>query len=228
MPTVDPSPTSAFVSDAPDPWRPLARLDHLVMTQVRDEVLVYDQATHHIHHLNPTSHAVWAACDGARTVPAIAQAVGAALGAEVSLEVVNLALGQLGEANLLVGALPTVERESRSSRRTMVRRLAIAGGVALPALASISAPTAAQSSSLSCEAQGGLSLGDPCTATVQCCSGNCAANVCAVFIPPTSVPPDTAACGRPCGSSADCGGVCGTCRDVNSGTPDLPVIFLCL
>ena len=211
------SPTPILPGDSGDLWQPMARRDHLVMNQVGEEVLVYDETTHAIHHLNPTSHAVWAACDGTRTSAMIAQAAGAVLGAEVSDVVVRLALSQLVTANLLVGKIPTEIEQPRHSRRTVLRRMAVAGGVALPVLASISAPAAADSHSSSCEAQGGRALGASCTESSQCCTGNCAAGFCAVFIPPTPIPPDTAACGRRCSSNGDCGGVCGRCTNVGDG-----------
>lgn len=61
------------------PWRPQACLAHLVMSHVGEEVLVYDETRHAIHRLNPTSNAVWALCDGTRTLTDLAQAASAAL-----------------------------------------------------------------------------------------------------------------------------------------------------
>ena len=173
MRTLATSPTPVLPSASIAPWRPLARHDHLVMNQVGDEVLVYDETTHAIPHLNPTSQAVWSLCDGTRTPASIGQAASAALGAEVSEDVVRLALGQLTGANLLVGATPTEMGQPRSTRRVMLRRMAVAGGVALPALVSISAPAAAAHAS--CHARG-----ETCSATVPCCAGNtCANGICA-------------------------------------------------
>ncbi len=152
--------------DAPDhldSWRPQARLDHLVMTHAGEEVLVYDQTIHAIHHLNPTSHLVWTLCDGTRTPATIAQVASAALGAEVSDVVVRLVLSQLAGANLLVGAAPTETEHPRHSRRAVLRRMAVAGGVALPVLVSVSAPAAAVHGS--CHTSGS------CTSDSQCCSG---------------------------------------------------------
>lgn len=143
------------------------------MSQVGDEVLVYDETTHAIHRLNPTSHLVWSACDGTRTLPAIRQVAGAGLGAEVSEDVVRLALTQLAATNLLDGPIPTGVKEPRQSRRTVLRRMAIAGGVTLPVLVSISAPTAAVA---------GFSLCTPtnniCVSGVPCCAGPCEGNIC--------------------------------------------------
>lgn len=73
--------------------------------------------------------------------------VGAGLGVEVPEAVVRLALRQLAEVHLLVGVLPSKVQEPRQSRRVLLRRMAIAGGVALPTLAPISAPSAVAATS---------------------------------------------------------------------------------
>jgi hypothetical protein len=164
----------------------MARHEDLVMTEVNDETLVYDQTSHAIHQLNPTSRTIWTLCDGTRTVPDVAQAAGLALGAQVSSDVVRLALGQLGSANLLVGPIPAERRTSRHSRRTMLRRMAIAGGVALPALVSISTPVAADHSSTCHE------LGTPCTNISDCCRGACPTGICCLDV------------GLPCTSGSQC------------------------
>ena len=72
MRTVTTSLTPGSPNDSVAPWRPVARLDHLIMTHVGEEVLVYDETTHAIHNLNPTSHAVWTLCDGTRTLAVLA------------------------------------------------------------------------------------------------------------------------------------------------------------
>jgi hypothetical protein len=77
----------------------------LVTTTAAAEVLVYDQRSHHIHHLNPITSAVWRACDGARTQPEVEVVVAARLGAAVSQETLRLALTQLEDAELLAGPL---------------------------------------------------------------------------------------------------------------------------
>jgi hypothetical protein len=145
------------------------------MTEVDGDTLVYDQMTHHIHHLNATTHAVWSLCDGTRTLAVIAQAAGVVLGAEVSEDVVRLALSQLTAATLLAESLPTEMRPSRSSRRFMLRRLAIAGGVALPALVSVSAPTAAGTISTSCA---GFHQGCNPHNLQPCCGSNVCIDMC--------------------------------------------------
>jgi hypothetical protein len=164
---------------------PVARLDHLMMSHVGDEVLVYDQTTHAIHRLNAITHLVWTLCDGSRTVPGISQEVEAALRAETSEAVVRLALSQLAGAQLLDSALPADMRQPRSSRRVMLQRMAIAGGVALPALVSVSAPASATHGS--CHA-----LGSSCTLDSHCCSG-----VCSTGCPDAPTPPTCRRAGGP-------------------------------
>lgn len=71
---------------------PSARTVDLVTTESKDEVLVYDQTVHHIHHLNATATKVWRLCDGQRTVSEIAAEAG------VAEEAVKLALRTLEDA----------------------------------------------------------------------------------------------------------------------------------
>ncbi len=89
---------------------PVARVHDLVTTATPDEVLVYDLLDHDIHHLNPTTTALWRACDGQRSVPEVAAAVEAALGAAVSQDTLRLALTQLEDARLLAGPLEAALR----------------------------------------------------------------------------------------------------------------------
>jgi len=55
-----------------DSARPTARTTGLVVKTVADEVLVYDLATHRMHALDPLAAMLWQACDGQRSVPALA------------------------------------------------------------------------------------------------------------------------------------------------------------
>jgi len=111
------------------------------MTEAGGEVLVYDEQSHHIHRLNQVSAAVWRHCDGRRTVADLATETG------MAAEMVQVALGKLADARLLDGDLPAGVRAAGQSRRSFLKKAAVAGGVALPVLVSISAPTAAQTTS---------------------------------------------------------------------------------
>jgi hypothetical protein len=122
---------------------PAARLNDLVMTESGDEVLVYDQTVQHIHHLNHVAATVWQLCDGQRGVGEIAAAATSGMSAEVSGDAVKLALRQLDDAKLLDGTLASELRGAQHSRRVFMRRAAMVGAAAVPAVISIAAPSAA-------------------------------------------------------------------------------------
>jgi len=119
---------------------PGARRENLVTTEVKDEVLVYDKERHHIHHLSQTAAAVWRLCDGQRTVSDVAQATG------IEEDAVHMALHKLKDANLLDGALAP-DMRGNQSRRSLMKKVGIA---AVPAIVSITAPSAANASSHPC------------------------------------------------------------------------------
>jgi len=146
---------------------PAARIDGLVVTESRDEVLVYDTAKHHIHHLNQVSAVIWRLCDGQRSVADLARAAGAQLGSEIGDDAVRLALTKLESANLLEGSLVATVRTNGQSRRKFLRRAAVAGAVAVPVVVSMTAPQAAFAGSASC---GQSCIDDNLNSE---CNGNC-------------------------------------------------------
>jgi len=144
---------------------PVARIEDLVITESADEVLVYDKQRHEIHHLNQASAAVWRLCDGKRSVADLARE------ANVDVEIAQLAVNKLAEANLLKGNLSSSLMLSSQSRRKILKRAGLAGAGA--AIVSISAPLAAAAANNcinpnSCNAQ---NIG-------RCCAGTIA-SVCA-------------------------------------------------
>lgn len=147
----------------PDQYLPAARESKLLVRELAEEVLVYDEEGHRAHCLNRTAALVWKNCDGRTPVARIAERVGAQLSAHVPEDVVWLALGQLNEFDLL----STVEARAATtpnlmSRRKMLRRLGLAAAVTLPLITSVVSPTAAEAQS-------------PCNEEncppPQCCSG---------------------------------------------------------
>lgn len=150
---------------------PRARVTDLVITESAGEVLVYDQATHHIHHLNRMSVVVWRLCDGRRTADDLVRLARMKLGGDVDQAVVRLALTKLDEARLLDAALDRELRLSGTSRRSLVKRAALAS--AIPAIVSISAPSATAASS-DCVGSGTGIPGSYCQFTAGvCCSNFC-------------------------------------------------------
>ena len=151
-------------------FAPKARQEGLIVQQLADEVLVYDQERFKAHCLNRTAALVWKHCDGKKTASGIALAVEKEAGSPVGEEFVWLALDQLGKSRLLTQrAIP--QSEHGISRRELIRRVGIAAAVALPVVTSIVAPKAAHA--FNCRASG-----QGCTSSAQCCSGICNAGFC--------------------------------------------------
>jgi hypothetical protein len=186
----------------------------VIVREMTDEVLVYDLNTHKAFCLNNTSALIWSALDGQRDIPAISRFVGTQLGAEVSEDLIWLGLDQLQREGLL--------EEDRSelkmpfdgiSRRRMIREIGLASMVALPVIASLIAPSAANAASL----QG---TGATCSANNQCISNNCKGSKCCAGSA-SGLPGSPFVCGTPncCTTNAAlvcCSGV-GTFVSPNGG-----------
>ena len=153
------------------PARPRARVEGVVVRELAEEVLVYDLDTHKAVCLNGAAASVWRLCDGRRTPADIRRAVEKTAGGAVPEEFVWLALEQLGRDGLLDARVPRPEALAGLSRRELIRRVGLAAAVALPAVASIVAPTPAQAASC-------LPTGAACTDGAQCCSTVCTGNAC--------------------------------------------------
>jgi hypothetical protein len=116
---------------------PLAASD-LITSQVGDEVLLYDFATHKAHCATRTAHAVLQRCDGKTSIAAIAKAL------TLPADDVERALADLGQAGLLRRSNVDLAR-----RRAMKQVAATVGlSVAAPMVWSIVAPSKAQAASI--------------------------------------------------------------------------------
>jgi hypothetical protein len=142
---------------------PEARTEGLVVQQLAEEVLVYDQDRHKAHCLNHTAALVWEQCDGQSSVKEIARKLSQETEAEVEAEVVWLAVEQLSRTHLLKEGLA---RGEGVSRREVMRRIGIGAAVGLPIVTSIIAPKATEAAN--CRPSGAA-----CNAAAQCCSGLC-------------------------------------------------------
>ena len=103
----------------PDQYLPVARRARLLVRELAEEVVVYDEERHRAHCLNRTAAIVWQNCDGRTTVSGIAGRVGERLSAHVSDEVVWLALEQLAEFGLLASGARRRVPSNLISRRGM-------------------------------------------------------------------------------------------------------------
>jgi hypothetical protein len=152
-----------------EPVQPRARQADLIVTEVADEVLVYDEQRHRAHALNSSAARVWRHCDGRTTVPELATKLQQELPSPVDEQIVWLALKELDRAHLLTERLPSGLLDEGLSRRKMLRRVGVsvaAGALLLPAVSSIVAPTPAMAQSpVACTTPttitGSLVAGDP-------------------------------------------------------------------
>jgi hypothetical protein len=159
--------------------KPVARKNGLVVRDLADEVVVYDRERHEAHCLNRTAAIVFRNADGRRSVSDLA----ALLGAESTGEakgLVQMALGQLGDAHLLESAPPPAPRAGLA-RRDVMRRVGIGAAVLLPLVTSILAPSPSEAAA-TCAVGPGACSGQPdgtqCTCTVPPCLAQCVGGQC--------------------------------------------------
>jgi hypothetical protein len=144
---------------------PRARAEGLVVQELADEVLVYDLDRHLSHCLNHSAAFVWRHCNGRTSVRELATLLQREFNLPEDEGVVRLALDHLQRAHLLRDWDSTpAANASLSSRRALMRKLGLAGGLSLllPWVESIVTPAAA--SAASCKAKG-----TACVADADCC-----------------------------------------------------------
>jgi hypothetical protein len=131
---------------------PQARTDKLLVQDIGDELIVYDQLRHRAHRLNDTASTVWRHCDGETGIADLASILASKLGMPPNEDLIWLALSRLERAHLLRGSL---DRSIMGpvSRREVMRKIGAVGTLTflLPVVTSISAPTPAMAQS-SCSA----------------------------------------------------------------------------
>jgi hypothetical protein len=150
---------------------PRARREGLLVQELRDEVLVYDPIRHKAHCLNQTAALVWNCCDGKTTVKQMVRLLAKETDSPDDEAVVWMAFDQLAKAHLLQSQTRKWPGSSGISRREVMRRIGTAAAVALPVVASITAPRAVQAGTCG-------PSGLPCTSPLMCCSGVCNAGTC--------------------------------------------------
>lgn len=121
--------------------KPQAREAGLVIEELDDELLVYDLERHKAHCLNSTAALIWRHCDGKTGADGIASRLRKESQILIDDEVVWVALRRLGKANLLREPVTAPKTfEFGSSRRDLLKKLALAGGLSVVTIIS---PTAA-------------------------------------------------------------------------------------
>src|SRR6266436_6785424 len=125
---------------------PNARKNNLIVKEVSNEVLIYDENNHQAHCLNETAALVWKFCDGRTSIPKMRQLLEKEMRLAVPEQTVWLALKQLEGSRLLDVPVTPQARIPHTSRRTAMRTIGIAA-VALPLIKSINASAAVAASS---------------------------------------------------------------------------------
>ena len=154
---------------------PLARKESLIVRELPDETLVYDQERDKAHCLNRSAALVWKHCDGRKTIREIGQALERELNTTIDDRVIWLALDQLGKSDLL--QVHRQEYLGNVSRRQLVRTLGLVA-VSIPLITSIVAPVPAQAASL-------LPPGSCCGNPGVCISSSCSQNPVCTGLPST-------------------------------------------
>jgi hypothetical protein len=163
---------------------PKTRAEGLIVEELDDEVLVYDIDRNRAHCLNSTAGRIWKLCNGRRTVGDIARQLDTEIHKREGItrlehdihnivateELVWLALAQLSRDHLLAEELPA-PRITSISRREALRRVGIGAAIAVPIVASITAPTAVQAGTCG-------HTNSNCTTGAECCSGICNGGKC--------------------------------------------------
>jgi hypothetical protein len=158
--------------------KPETRRSGLLIRELPDELLVYDQEQHHAHCLNRTAAVVFRHADGTLTVREIARRLDPQGGPEAE-QAVRLALEQLRAAGLLEAALEPALSAQGLSRREVARRVGIAAAILLPAVVTIVAPTPAEAAATCVTSCSGKTDGTPCTCLSESpCFRSCISNLC--------------------------------------------------
>ncbi len=162
-----------------NPQIPTARKEGLVIQELSDEVLVYDLKNNKAHCLNQTAALVWKACDGKNSIGEIVNDVEKQTKGKVSEDFIWLAIDQLNEKNLLDKEI--TPKFAGQNRRQVLKKIGLASMVALPIVASLTAPTAALAVACSgvvttCV---GCADGTPCDVDMDTVVGMCLAGACA-------------------------------------------------
>lgn len=135
---------------------PVARTEKLLIQEVGNELIVYDQENNGSHCLNPMAARVWHYCDGNNTINDIAKLLEKELNISKDSDVdmrglVYLTLEELERYNLIKDYVKRPIGTSGIPRRTVVKTGVLVGGFAIgsmfPLVKSIVAPVVAQAAS---------------------------------------------------------------------------------
>ncbi len=129
--------------------KPKARQEQLLVQEVGDEMVVYDQARDKAHRLNRTAATVWRHCDGQKGVAELSGVLRQELDPSADEDLVWVSLDRLETAHLFQEPIDCSARQRRDSRRRFLGKVGRIGmlSLLLPVVESVVAPTAAQAQS---------------------------------------------------------------------------------
>ena len=149
---------------------PRARKDGLVVSELSDELLVYDRDRNKAHCLNETAALIWNYCDGQTAVSRIRQLLQERTSEPLDEQVIWYALDQFAKDHLLEERVKRPAGIDRLSRRQLIQRIGLAASI--PLVVSIIAPTVFASASCT----------QSCSIVTDCkiagCQGGCTATKC--------------------------------------------------
>lgn len=137
---------------------PNTREDDLMISRVDDELVIFDQRTEEYHHLNSVATFIWDRCDGETDVGTLADQLGRAFEMDSPRPLIEEALVELSEADLLEESAPERDQTGDNvNRRTALLKMAATGAAvaALPLVKTMAAPPAAEARSPASGSGGG-------------------------------------------------------------------------
>ncbi|WP_103125542.1 PqqD family protein [Nostoc cycadae] len=131
---------------------PVARTENLLIQEVGEELIVYDETRDTAHCLSAIAVRVWYLCNGQNTVETIARLLQEEFEFPPNQKVdwhglVQLTLAELEQFHLLDAAVTEPLNSPQTSRRQVLKKVSLVGGFAIgslfPAIKSIIVPTPA-------------------------------------------------------------------------------------
>lgn len=146
---------------------PEARTTDIIEQEAGAELLIYDTRIDKAYHLNETSKIIYTACAERMTLDELKRRH------RFSDDLIHFALDEMRASGLIEGEIS--DRFSELSRRDVIKRVGIGTLAALPVIAALTAPTAANAAS-GCPSPSGNNIPSNCPAgaEVQTASTSCA------------------------------------------------------
>lgn len=147
---------------------PALRNENLVMQELETEILLYDIKTDQAYSLNEICSIVYRACGERMTIEDLKRQT------DFTDELILLTLEEMRQAKLLAEDFDRAGKYTGIRRREIIRQIALNSAVALPAIASITAPAATNAASTPLDPScGGVVTSTPCRPIdcFSCCSG---------------------------------------------------------